>query len=312
MIRIKNIFWFFLLGMVLCACSKESKLEPSGYVENYFEVPESATDPESLLRKEFQKENGVYLLFNDTLRRELLGVNADNQPVYFVETVDLSYNFVTSTQNKYEFEYFTGQGKKEEATSFIKKFILPVMDKSVYPYSFLLIDRMIENEYYSDGEAWEGDYIPSDVEVQVAYRCLALALGKVLDLSADEQKIFAATVFRNMLSNKLSLLEKTTLASFFAIGEEYYDRTIYEDLGITDVRELGFLEGEIWIDEDDVMIRFPSKLDDLNGFIDAVFTRDEESFKNENADYPLAIEKYKMLKSVIQDMGYHPELLTQN
>lgn len=309
--QFKNILWAFSLGFVFCTCGKEEQLTPSNTIKNYFETSETATDPVSLLRKDFFKNNGVYLLFNDTLRKELLGKSTENEPVYFVETVDLSYNFITSSQDKYEFEYFVVQGDRERAVAFIEKYILPVMDKTIYPYSFLLTDKIIKNTYFSEGNSNEGYYQTNEIEVQAGYRCLALALGDVLDLPADEQKVFVVTVFRNLLLNKLMLLETTALAPFFAIGEEYYNKRYYDgEFEIDDLREFGFLGGSI--DKTWGEVFFPTKRDELDSFIDALFSFDAEEFKIDNVDYPLVITKYEMLKSIVQEMGYHLELLTLN
>lgn len=312
--QLKNILWAFSLGFVFYACNQEDELTPSNAIENYFEIPETAKDQVSLLRKEFQKKNGAYLLFNDTLRKELLGMNADNEPVYFIETVDLSYNFITSSQDKYEFEYFAEHEDRARAVAFIEKYILPVMDKTIYPYSFLLTDKIIKNTYLSESDHYEGHYETEEIEVQAGYRCLALALGNVLDLPIDDQKEYVVTVFRNLLLNKLMLLENTTLASFFAIGEQYYNKKYYdgefEIQDLEDLRELGFLGGSINTYWGEVF--FPTKRKELECFINALFSFDENEFASYHEDYSLVITKYKMLKTIVQEMGYHLELLTLN
>lgn len=61
---------YYLLVICACfvgmiSCAKEDDLIPSGIVDNYFAVPDNATDEVSILRKNFYEKNGVYLLFND-------------------------------------------------------------------------------------------------------------------------------------------------------------------------------------------------------------------------------------------------------
>ena len=80
MYRILGFAIFLLLAI---ACEKEKGLLASNGVENYFEVPDDATDEESVLRRNFQKETGSYLLFNDTLRKKMLGHDVDGFPVFF-------------------------------------------------------------------------------------------------------------------------------------------------------------------------------------------------------------------------------------
>jgi len=64
-----KIYYFLFLSLLLGACTKEDALEPTGANDDYFTVPATATDPESVMRREFYEETGVHLLFNDTLRR---------------------------------------------------------------------------------------------------------------------------------------------------------------------------------------------------------------------------------------------------
>lgn len=61
-----KIYYFLFLSLLLGACTKEDALEPTGANDDYFTVPATATDPESVMRREFYEETGVHLLFNDT------------------------------------------------------------------------------------------------------------------------------------------------------------------------------------------------------------------------------------------------------
>lgn len=74
------------MALQLSACSEEEDLNPSGIKENYFEVPEDAMDPESVLRRNFYEQEKIYLLFNDTLRHEQIGTDRYGNVVYFTET----------------------------------------------------------------------------------------------------------------------------------------------------------------------------------------------------------------------------------
>ena len=61
------ITWLILCVGVCIGCSDKEEVVPSDLKDNYFAVPDDATDPESLLRKSFKQETGIHLLFNDTL-----------------------------------------------------------------------------------------------------------------------------------------------------------------------------------------------------------------------------------------------------
>lgn len=59
------ITWLILCVGVCIGCSDKEEVVPSDLKDNYFAVPDDATDPESLLRKSFKQETGIHLLFND-------------------------------------------------------------------------------------------------------------------------------------------------------------------------------------------------------------------------------------------------------
>ena len=53
-----KIYYFLFLSLLLGACAKEDALEPTGANDDYFTVPATATDPESVMRREFYEETG--------------------------------------------------------------------------------------------------------------------------------------------------------------------------------------------------------------------------------------------------------------
>ena len=107
-----KIYYFLFLSLLLGACTKEDALEPTGANDDYFTVPATATDPESVMRREFYEETGVHLLFNDTLRHEQRGTFEDGNPRWYTETIDLGYS-MTSHDDAPELTYLqTGQEKE--------------------------------------------------------------------------------------------------------------------------------------------------------------------------------------------------------
>ena len=91
------ITWLILCVGVCIGCSDKEEVVPSDLKDNYFAVPDDATDPESLLRKSFKQETGIHLLFNDTLRCELRGTDRYGEKSYLVETVNYSYDQCNQT-----------------------------------------------------------------------------------------------------------------------------------------------------------------------------------------------------------------------
>lgn len=299
----KRSIYFILLVLLGVACQKEN-LTPSDGVENYFEVPDNATDPESVLRRTFYEQTGCYLLFNDTLRKEFIRLNDDGEPVYSSETLDLGYGIMAASKNKYSFRYMNSLKEKENAVEFVKDRILPLMEKKNYPYSLLLVDSVFETYFYVDDDYFRDRQF---LRYFAGTRCLAASLGNVNDLEEEEQKNLVKEIFAGLIKSKLTVDTKL-LEDFNAYGKALYGKTLYmgwEIEYIEDLRELGFFSGDIGYDyyEDADYCRCPSWEEDLDDFLQACF-QDEEEFLTENESYPLVIEKYKSLKGTIVKLGF--------
>lgn len=100
-----TIFGTLVLGLLCLSCGSEDHLLPSGLDKNYFEVPGDATDAESVLRREFFTKNGSYLIFNDTLHRELKGTDEEGNPLYTYELLDIGYGMTSISSNRYAYDY---------------------------------------------------------------------------------------------------------------------------------------------------------------------------------------------------------------
>ena len=58
-------------------------------------ISPDATDPGSVLRREFRERNEIHLLFNDTLCHEQQGTNTEGIPIWYTEILDLSYSLTS-------------------------------------------------------------------------------------------------------------------------------------------------------------------------------------------------------------------------
>lgn len=296
-----------IIALSVCvSCAKEDPIESlnDGFA-NYFAPLAGATDPESVLRREFYDLNKCYLLFNDTLVSRQVGVDKDGMPLYFHETVDLSYDITSSTTTKYVFTYFANLDSKERAAKMIQDELLSKMSESQRPFSILLTDMITAHELH------EGRWIESDRDFVKSTRCTAIAIKDITDKTDEELTELGKAVLNKFINSSLkSNMGKAILNPFFVFGEGQYDMyyDMEEDWGeypeIEDVRELGFISGTI-DNEEYYYIQFPSKERDLQDFANAVLTMTYEAFEAEHADYPFVLEKYNILKQVIKDLGYN-------
>lgn len=305
----KKIFYMIIFLLAVAACEKEGSLTPTDGIENYFEIPADATDAESVLRREFFLETGCYLLFNDTLRKELLGRDEDGYPYYSFETVDLGYGITSSSKDRFTFRYLADMAEKNEAVDFVKNRVLPVMDEELYPYSLLLVDSLFRVRYMlEEGASESTGWFPSTKTVLAYYsgaRCLALALAGLSDMTDAEKSEFIKDMFEGMIGSALST-RTTELSEFYASGEQYYgeEGELDWDYYLEDLREVGFLAGRIRYG----YVYFPTASEDLESYVEVLF-ENEEDFLAENEDYPLVIEKYNIIKEFVRNLGYRLDML---
>lgn len=297
-------FYFCLIALLAAGCAKEDALEPSGIREDYFTVPEDATDPVSVLRRDFHERTGIHLLFNDTLRHEQQGTYNDGTPYWYTETIDFNYRITTLDSYIYHFEYITDYDNMTAASEAVETYILPYFQEQAYPYSLLLAHQC---QSYDD---WDEAY--EDLDYIDGLRCLALSMGDFLTMTDEEKAAFGTDLIYGMVYNAIDNLsyDDPTLDPFTSYCEDYYYEYFDEvelpagmdpeNLTIEDMYTLGFLEEADYFWGD-----FPSQRSDWQDYLDEIFYTDEAEFRATYAAYPVVIAKYETLKQIIIDMGYN-------
>lgn len=291
------------VGLALCAgsCSDED-VTPSYADKNLFATADNDASEDAALRRDFFKENGVYLLFNDTLRHDYIGKDAFGDDVYDTEIVDLDYNITGSgSKYTYETEYYTTLEEKQAGTDFVTEYIMPhFKGGSLCPYSFFLIKSL----QYQDYGRWK------DLKYKACVRCMALALGDITELTEEEKADMGATLCLSILKEKLSYRDER-LDDFHAISNDY-TREYFEDVvdGWYDdehtpeeaqetAYEYGFLSYSGWSSW-----YFPWSDDDYDDYFELVMTTSEEDVREQYGDYPLVLNKYMILRNIITSLGY--------
>lgn len=294
---IPSIIGAFIAIFLLGACS-EDELTPSGANDNKFAVPEGQDDAASRLRKEFLDKNNIHLLFNDTLSKEYIGKDAFGDDVWDVETIDLGYNLTASSSDTYSFEYLKEEDDMKKAVELVEAQILPHVGGSMLPYSIFLVKSIQRTDSYGNIE---------ELTVQTNMRCLAIAVDEWLDMDEDEQAEQGKDILIELIQNKFSYTSDEA-GPFLAFCEDLYYEDIIDhipdwDRNIEDIYELGMLDyGEDW--DSPEWDWFVSDRNDFNAFFDAVMNRTEEDFAEEYGDYPIIMQKYRILRDIIIELGY--------
>lgn len=297
----KNRF-YIALGVVLLgfiACTDEEDTSPSYADQNLFAPSEGDHSEMAEFKRNFYKETGAYLLFNDTLSKEQNGTDAYGNPIWNTELVDLSYSVIgEATSYIYTCKYIADLEKRKVATNLIKEKLAVRLGKAV-PYSFLIVDSI--TTWKNNNGIWEiaNGYLDIPHPIQIlGTRCYAISTNG--DAGYADEDYFNA-IFKIIVVNKLQRLSADKLSAFYSYGEKYYQMDkIYFDFprGVDDnlARSLGF-----WKDYNYYYLAL--KQFDLEYFSDAVCTYSPSEVEKMMAGYPLVIERFNILREVIKSMG---------
>lgn len=302
--NIGRYMWLGLLLSAAVACRKEDDITPEAAAPNLFYPDAAATDEYSQLRRDFYAETGCYLLFNDTLKHEYTGTDRYGNPLYSTELLDLPYGVTSSVQWKFVFNYSTNIQQARQAAEIVKKDILSAMDERYHPYSFLLVkDFMTYTYMIEEGEPygyWSG---PNSVETYyIGERAILMSIDALL----KDKEALKTKFLRRLLDKQLTT---TVLKDFYAPGDAYYGKQetgdfIDEDDFITQTGILAFeaLQG---VGNDFLTFYVESKTADLKIYLDNLLLGQEEEFLTEYAEYPIVLEKFRLLKKIVIDLGFH-------
>ena len=148
-------YTFYLAGLLtlgaLGSCSDDDVL--SGETDprsSYFMPDEQDTSAEAELRRQFFAKEGSYLLFNDTLRYEPLGVDRYGETQYLLEKLDLDYVIGgVRSSKKYHFVFLNTDREKQDAVKFLQTYVLPHLSTRLRPYSWFVLKTLTE-EFLND------------------------------------------------------------------------------------------------------------------------------------------------------------------
>lgn len=274
--------------------------------------PYGATAADQSLQTSFYDETGIYLLFNDTLRKKQVATNPDGTPFYDIETVDLSYYMIGSSANLNEvfsYDYLTTDADKQAAVSFVQQQVLPHLSGDLLPFSILLVNSI--TMYSGSTPSYMTKSTPTAFS---GYRCTALATSGIADMT-DAQKLTARNnILQTIINGKLSSLPDDTFDAFYAPSGAYYSTYAMNAAAVAffEVNPLPMNIGLLdtggayyrWTPTGSlIMYNIKAKNFDLEDYTTALFSYTEEEFTQKYGDYPIVMEKYHLLKQIYTDLG---------
>lgn len=308
--NIRHYIFISLLLTVAMACKKEDDITPEAPAPNLFYPDASATDKHAQLCRDFYAETGCYLLFNDTLKHEHTGTDRYGNPLYSTELLDLTYSITSSAQWKFDFNYSTDYQHELQATEILKNDILSAIDKRYHPYAFLLVDNFITYTYMvEEGEVtgkWFGPY--KSETYYIGERAILMSIDALLQNKEALKNDFLRVLLEKQLTTAV-------LKDFYAPGKQYYGK--YNITGFIDyndfVNQTGILASDVYTtptyDDDGIVIityySADSNTADLKKFLDPLLAGKEEEFMTKYEAFPIVLNKFKMLKEIVIDLGFN-------
>ena len=289
----RKILFVFAVVAGLCSCTKEDWFENLQPEINFFAVPEDATGEEADLRRDFFENTGIYLLFNDTLGiRETPTLSGEmvNEPQV------LNFSWSMTSTNTYPdslvFDYFQDITQQTASAQFLQEVVLPALPELFYPYSLLLVRGgiLFNNNY--------GTYDPGvEISVLPALQAMAIALGDVTNLSAEEKDNLEAEIIKEFVTSRIDLIPEEEFVAFYSYSEEYYDAYSWD---LPDPYALaGFLDTYRY----DWSVTFNSRKYDKLAFVEKVFEISEDEFRATYAEYPIIVNKMEEIVKVLNKYG---------
>lgn len=280
------------------SCEKED-VTPSNADVNYFEPSAQDNSATATIRRNFFNETSAYLLFNDTLRYNQTGVDDYGNPIADFETVDVEYPFigVSAYSRKYVYDYITDPAEQKMLADMLREKLAKPLGKAL-PYSFLLVNKITTYEW--NNGAWEL-FVPgyySDEVANPAYllgtRCYAISTseGEALTNPDYFTSIIADIVYSKVMKKTDPLLDEfESYVSHLYLGFKS-DYVTNDDAA----RRLG-----LWQDYN--IYYWATEDSDILYFVTAVMSYTLEMVEEDMADYPLVIERFKIMQQIISNLG---------
>lgn len=280
----KKIYLFLVMacmGLAFTACTDDEDTTPSYADSNKFEPAADDNSELAEYRRNFYKNTGTYLLFDDR------GV------------LDVSYNMFSTSSDSYSYtyDYIEDFASQKKAAEMVRQSILKRLGNSS-PFSIMIVDK-IHAWAYNDGVLVAKP--KKDPTYYLGSQCYVFSLeqGKAFDDPSFFNNLIAQIVLA-----KVNAKGDVFLKDFFGLIEDYdkyqyYDKEELEfPVGYDDdlARSLGFLrDGNKWY--------FRVQKYDVSDYVTAVFTYTEAEFKQEYGDYPICLARYAKMKELIESLG---------
>lgn len=292
---------------VMASCDKsEDDIVPNVKDTSFFFAPnDTCTDEESEIRRQFFKDHGSYLLFNDTIQHYFVGVNINGDSTYFTEVLDLSYSvnsssFSISSSYEYTYTLLPNLTRKKNAVEFMEENILYHFTETLQPFSWLLVNRIYCNT---------GTTTTTPVAA-TGERAIAVGLANLSRIRTEAQKKNFIQQILMAIVNKVISDNSLKFGAFTRISANLYSRTFtgYDNKTADECLQYLNSQGLLSRGKNEWSITtngyYPTMDTDLGDYARLVIINDMETIETKYSQYPIIITKAKIMIECLQTLGY--------
>lgn len=309
-IYILSSFVLLLLGW---GCGKEDDLQPSGYGKDWMVIEEPDNDdPVDRLRWEIYRDFGISTYYNDTIGSEER-VDVTGKPYTHHEVLKVYYfPGTTNYQGSNLYKLMEDHLKLEPVLRFLKDEIFPRFDESVYFPAFLFADSL--------GMAWDDIIGNNRVDYYYGFNAMVVNADSLKDWGTEKfcsEMLVNYFVGRLSSSNQkewfdhflnVSKMMNSSCQFIYSISSDYGTKweEAFAGTNFTEKEELGFIS-TLWIVPywGNPYWATPMEKMDLEDYVRAVLAQTTADFRAKYGEYKPVMEKFMMMKSKLQELGYH-------
>lgn len=285
---------YSLLLCVCFACSDNEDLKPSGFDLDWFAIENDPSDPLKSLVYDIYVNKKVSVFYNDTIGKNIRGVDEDGNPVVHYQILVPQYTIDGINRN---YRFVPGQDKDIilNALRFLDERVLSMMTEEAMPKSYYLVDSVAYLENSSD-HIWG---IRDTYKGMVTTVCGRIS--ELPDMSEAELKELAADLIALDLGPYIWAKYKTELEKFYLQTNTYAGRNLYgialrwdgiPPLPNDDLSKYGFLRPAL-----DYIT--PTEKEDVSDYVKAVLVYSEKEFAEMFDKFDVIMAKYAIMKRIM-------------
>lgn len=316
-------YYILFLGVLFffTGCNKENDLEPSYADAEWFVLQDNPDDMVQHTAYGIYANWGIPVFLNDTIGKQERGIDHNGKPIVYYKVLDLNYNLnnpanMNSIQAKH-ISLIQDDADKLAGIEFVDKMLLPHMPEVFHVQSILLLDSIYEQQYAGGAKNMK--------KVHQAMETLAIAdIPVIADMSVKEKENRANEVLVYLAINYLAKNSSVDLETFKRVSYDpvnqrsYYKMQVrtpyypgYVCLSPARWEVYGFLDFDrskyFYITDADVNQWYYTLGDenaDIEDYIMAVISYTNEDFEAEYVEYPMVIEKFRIMRGIVKSIGF--------